>query len=336
MQSALYYPFTHPEHEAFLKTALFLWDSVDFIVPYDGFRPSGKTEQEDEALEIVGRSYVPTEKDKRATHDELTNLCNGPLPDKLAFDLQRPELAYDFYPQKLLHETWQMLAESRLAKIVSNTEVVSAASTGPLFGYYMMSILAVCCSQERKRLVTDQIDPYRTLANILVDSSPHPAEPRDWHGKLVALTLKGPDFGSISLKTLIDLRRHEDKLLLDMRRTFLDAVDKTAADICSNADNPNIVDELVEAFTDMMEKDLKELKRALRRSAASVLLSKEFGFSVLAATASVALEPISGTLLTVGGLTKGLLDYQDRRHKILREHPSSWLIAAGGTRFPLF
>jgi len=124
------------------------------------------------------------------------------------------------------------------------------------------------------------------------------------------------------------------QLLFDLRRSFLEAVDKTAADICSNADNPNTVSELIRTFTDTMEKDLKDLKRALRRSAASVLLSKEFGFSVLAATACVAVEPISGSMLTVGGLTKSLLDYQDRRHKILREHPSSWLFAAGGTSLP--
>ncbi len=332
MQSALYYPFTGPERESFLKTALFLWDSVDFIVPFRGFRPRGKTEEENEALEIVGRSYVPTEQDKRNAHDELSNLCNGPLPEKLAFELERPDLAYDFYPEKLLHETWEMLSQSRLARIVSDPRGVSSAFTGPLFGYYMMSILAVCCSQGRKRLVTDQMDPYRTLANILIDSSSHPALPGDWHGRLISLTLKGPNLGTVSLKRLIDLRKNEDRLLLDLRRAFLEAVDKAAADICSNADNPNIVSEVVQTFTDMVEKDLKELKRALRRSAASVLLSKEFGFSVLAATASVTLEPISGTLLTVGGLTKGLMDYQDRRRKILRGHPSSWLFATSAPK----
>jgi len=227
-----------------------------------------------------------------------------------------------------------MLSQSKLARVVSESGDVSSASTGPLFGYYMMSILAVCCSQGRKRLVTDQNDPYRTLANILVDSSPHLNSPDDWHGSLIALTLKGPDFGTVSLKSLIHLRKNEDKLLLDLRRAFLEAVDKTAADISLNADNPNIVIELIQTFTDTMEKDLKELKRALRRSAASVLLSKEFGFSVLAATASVTLEPISGSILIVGGLTKGLMDYQDRRRKILREHPSSWLFTAGGPKLP--
>ena len=170
MQSALYYPFTDPKRESFLKTALFLWDNVHFIVPYRDFRPHGNTDASTEALEIIGRNYVPTEKDQKNAHEELEDLCTSPSLEKLHFELETPEQAYDFYPQKLLPETWEMLAESRLARVVCDTSHVRRASTGPLFGYYMMSILAVCCSQGRKRLVTDENDPYRTLANILDDS----------------------------------------------------------------------------------------------------------------------------------------------------------------------
>lgn len=336
MQSALYYPFTGPEQESFLKTALFLWDSVDFIVPYATFRPYGKTSDFDEALELIGRNYVPTDEDKRNAHDELNGLCNGPLPNGLGFELEKPDLAYDFYPQKLLHETWEMLAESKLAKIVRDTTSVRSASTGPLFGYYMMSILAVCCSKGRKRLVTDQNDPYRTLAQILIDTDAQDfPKAGDWHGRLISVTLKGPDFEDVPLAELVKLRKREDKLLQDLRHAFLRAVDETASDICSNAGNPNTVRELVEGFTDSMEKDLKEMKRALRRSATFLLLSKEFGFSILAATTVATLEPISGILFTVGGLTKGLMEYQDRRHKILREYPSSWLFVANAPSVPI-
>jgi hypothetical protein len=147
--------------------------------------------------------------------------------------------------------------------------------------------------------------------------------------------LDGPNFSDISLSRLVDLRKREDKLLRDLRRTFLAEVDRTATDIAANAANPNIVRDLVASFTSDMERDLTELKRALGRSGASMLLSKEFGFSLLAATSAVALEPISGTILTVGGLTKGLLEYQDRRRKILRDHRSSWLLAAAGPRMPI-
>ena len=41
-----------------------------------------------------------------------------------------------------------------------------------------------------KMLVTDQNDPFRTLPNILVDSSSRLASPNNWHGGLIALTLK--------------------------------------------------------------------------------------------------------------------------------------------------
>jgi len=199
----------------------------------------------------------------------------------------------------------------------------------------MMTILAICCSRNRKRMVTDQTDPYRALANLLADESPTVACTDDWHGRLIALTLKGPDFTEVSLKRLVELRTGEDALLRDLRGSFLKAVDAAAVDIAANADNTNLVVERIDCFIADMERDLAELKRALNRSGASMILSKEFGFSILAAVSAVAVEPISGTLATVGGLTKGLMDYQDRRRKLLRDHPSSWLLATGGPRLPI-
>lgn len=57
MQSALYYPFTGPKSEQFLKTSMFLWDTLDFIVPWDAFRPYTDVLYGNEALEIIGRPY---------------------------------------------------------------------------------------------------------------------------------------------------------------------------------------------------------------------------------------------------------------------------------------
>ena len=92
--------------------------------------------------EIIGHAYVPTEVDKRNAHDELNKLCNEPVYERFNFELANPDADLEFYPQKLLHETWKMLSQSRLAKIVAHGDEVSRASTGPLFGYYMMTILA--------------------------------------------------------------------------------------------------------------------------------------------------------------------------------------------------
>ena len=337
MQSALYYPFTNPKGESFLKTALFLWDHVDVIVPFAGFQPYGNPFDSQEALEIIGRNYVPTDEDKQNAHKELEDVCNGPLSPKLTFELEAPERAYDIYPEKLLHKTWDMLAESRLARIVSNASHVHQASTTPLFAYYMMSILAVCCSQGRKRLVTDENDPYRALANVLVDSDDEITNAQEsWHGRLVALHLNGPDFSKVSLRKLIDLRKNEDQLLQDLRRHFLGVVDQTASDIRLHSKNPNTVRELVNDFKDKLEKDLVELKRALGRSGASTLLSRDFNVSVLAAIAASAtgLETVAGFTM-IGGLARELMSYQDRRHRILRAHPSSWPLQVTGPSMPI-
>ena len=335
MQTALYYPFTSPNQRGFLKTALFLWDSVDFIVPYREFRPYGRSKEEQAALEIIGRPYVPTPSDRRNAHDELERLCADGISKRFAFELETPEANYDFYPQKLLRQTWQMLADSKLARITTSEDEVSGASTGPLFGYYMMTILAICCARNRKRMVTDEADPYRALATLLADDSPTQLSFDNWHGRLVALALKGPNFADIPLARLIELRINEDALLRELRTTFLNAVDEAAVDITSNSDNTNIILERINSFTADMERDMIELKRALRRSAASVILSREFGFSILAAASALTFEPISGSLATVGGLSKSLMDYQDRRRKILKDHPASWLLATGGPRFPV-
>jgi hypothetical protein len=39
MRSALYYPHTSVDDEGIAKTALLLWDRLEFIVPWRGFLP---------------------------------------------------------------------------------------------------------------------------------------------------------------------------------------------------------------------------------------------------------------------------------------------------------
>ena len=337
MHSAMYYPFTGPNQEEFLKKALFLWDTVDFMVPYKDFRlhaPAVNAAAADAALEIIGRGYVPTDEDKQNAHEELEDFCTGPLSDKLVFDVEEPELLYPFYPQKLFSDTWEMLAESRLAKCVANSEGIQDISTSKLFGYYLMSVLAVCCNRGRKALITDAFDPYRALATILTDASDKQlAAHEDPRSKLLSIRLNGPSFIDTTLEQLVSVRTNEDQLVRELRNRFLEALDKAASNISANAGNSNTVREVREEFARNMELDLVELKRALGRSATSILLTKEAGLSVLALTA-VPLTPVSG-VLAIGGLYKGLTDYKDRRRKILLEHPSSWLLATAGPRMPI-
>jgi len=334
MNSALYYPFTGPQQTTFLKTAMFLWDSVDFIVPHENFHQSGNCKAELEALELIGRKYVPTLKDKEDAHNDLEDICTSTIGDRFIFELEQPDLAYNFYPQKLLPETWEMLEESKLAKLIQRDGGgVSQISTGPLFGYYMMTILAICCARNRKRLITDQSDPYRALTKLLGDDYRNEPNSNDWHSKLISLSFAGPDFSDIPLERLTKLRKKENKLMCEIRHNFLKSVDKATSDISDNSDNANVVKDRIQEFTQEMEKDLKELKRALRRSATSLMLSKEFCFSVIATTA-VTVAPVAG-VLTAGSLAKGLMDYQDRRRDLLKSHPSSWLFSSTGSKMKI-
>jgi len=157
----------------------------------------------------------------------------------------------------------------------------------------------------------------------------------DWHGRLVALSFSGPNFADVPLEDLVTLRAREDDLLHGLRRTFLNQVDRTVTEITAKAESSREVADLITEFHQTMERDLRELKRSLRRSAAGVLLSKEFAFAVTAVAAASAV-PVSGGLLASGGLAKALINYQDRRRQLLRDHPSAWLFAAGQRRLPLY
>ena len=169
MYSALYYPFTEIKNPLFLKTSLFLWDKVDIIVPYEGFRPHGRDPVEAQALEILANPYVPTEQDKEAAHTELESICAQGLPDELRFELDQPEKVYGIYTQKLLPETWEMLEDSHLARSLKSSDDRVSVSTGQTFAYYMMSILAICCAGDKRRLVTDESDSYRSVYHMLAD-----------------------------------------------------------------------------------------------------------------------------------------------------------------------
>ena len=54
MRSALYYPHTAPNSEDIVKTALLLWDRLEFIVPWEHFRPHYKNRQIARAMELIG------------------------------------------------------------------------------------------------------------------------------------------------------------------------------------------------------------------------------------------------------------------------------------------
>ncbi len=81
MQNALYFPHIHVQTDRMMKTALLLWDQVEVITPWPGFRISydelGYNAEETRDLEhahrLINREHVPSDDEKRAAHDALQN-----------------------------------------------------------------------------------------------------------------------------------------------------------------------------------------------------------------------------------------------------------------------
>jgi hypothetical protein len=71
MRSALYYPHTEVENAGLLKTALLLWDQLEFIVPYPEYEFSYQDRLVAEAVELVGVKHSPSDEEKKQAHEYI-------------------------------------------------------------------------------------------------------------------------------------------------------------------------------------------------------------------------------------------------------------------------
>ena len=80
MRTALYYPHTFPrDPEGMMRSAPLLWDHLEFIVPFRGYRRNKErggiftpdyplSSEIDEAIELIGIMRVPSVEGKKAAH----------------------------------------------------------------------------------------------------------------------------------------------------------------------------------------------------------------------------------------------------------------------------
>src|SRR5437870_2825322 len=61
METALYFPFSTIEDPFLLKSALLLWDQLEYISPGDWLQPQTRDPDLLEAIDIVGKPIYPTE-----------------------------------------------------------------------------------------------------------------------------------------------------------------------------------------------------------------------------------------------------------------------------------
>src|SRR6185312_9916808 len=175
MRSALYYPHTKVRSEQLLKTALMFWDNLYVIAPWPTYRPDYDLPHANEAFSIIGRCHYPSDAEKKRAHDSVNDFLKRPLPRAFFYSSADEDIeTYDIYPEKLLHETVEMLRERGMSQSVGHRNMRSSAATG----LTIMNIIADCCAGDTLARVTDRGVAYANLAGLLVQE-PEAALPRN-------------------------------------------------------------------------------------------------------------------------------------------------------------
>lgn len=317
MRSALYYPHTHIQSEALLRTALLLWDNVAVVAPYPSFVPDYEDRSFQEAFEIIGRCHYPTEQEKRNAHELIEDFATRTLPKAFYYDEGGEEVlsssqirpyrywspflpdlthcrqrfrsmaregVYEIYAQKLLPETWALLREAGMA---GSETYEGDVRTPEVTGLGVMSLLADCCAGETLTRVTDREAAYAAIANLFTTSSEDKPDGGGEMEGLAEVALATINLSDVPLHQLIDFRKEEEASatghsIRDLRHSLLARMEAQSAQI-EGMKSQSDREQLRFEFEADMRDDLASLRSALRLEAWQVLGWKELSTIALAA-----------------------------------------------------
>jgi hypothetical protein len=339
MRSALYYLHTAVNTESIIKSALLLWDHLEFIVPFNGFRPRYRNRTIARAMELIGLPHLPNQQEKEETHTRIKELLGRRLPPQLYYrPRSRGESHYEMYPQKLLPATWDLLLKSRMSGKLSPHRALTEPG-----GLLIMSILADSCAGTTRSRVTDRIDVYATLSGFLGNNPLAPQiDKSKAYAALVPLSIQVLDAPRMSLTSLIALREREAKesghTLRDLRHRYLESLETYVTRLTQEKVRQSDVVEIQRQFADDMKIDFKHLKKELGFAGRDALFSKEVIITALAALGTVAswaadLPLAAATTLadfpvTIWGLLSARNKYLSARDTIMQKHPMAYLYEA--------
>jgi hypothetical protein len=353
MRSALYYPHTNVRNEGLIKTALLLWDRLEYIVPWPDFRARYPNRRLAKAMDIIGAAHCPNDDEKQEMHLRLGQFLNRRLPPQLYFRRQRRnpdgphfQEPYEMYPQKLLPDSWRLLQEARIAGKRRDSSDYPLSESG---GLTVMFILADCCAGTTRSRVTDRGDAYATVAGFIGNNPDGPKITKaDAHGLLVPISLNVIDASNVGIDTLLKLREREEKesghTLRNLRHRYVDGLETYASRLANEKATKADAREIRRQFADDMKADFKDLRAELGFAGKEALLSSAFIATVLAAVgstaswlfgASVPLEGVvtaAGVPARIGGILGVRNKYLKERRAILKQHPMAYLYEAGVAR----
>ena len=323
--SGLYFPHTKVRAPLILKTALLLWDEIQFIIPHEEFkwRPENENKLVSEAYDLIGNPHVPTDAEKRQVHEQVEEILTVPGSHQWLTqpDDSLVEYRYEIYPQKLLHETWDLLEQSGLVKQNGSPGYFPSYGqfedivTSYKLGLLLMLYLAQACAGTTRRLITDRVSAYSALNEALaVTTNPGQNAPQS-HLRIVTRSLKIIDADKIGLDKLIALRRSENgsdgHRLRKMRHKYLAMIDQFALELTNAADAD--VDEIQRQHEQSMKDDLAELRDELKFARTDALHEKEI-FVAMVAAAGMSVAPIAVPAGIVSIITLNRTRLKYKRH----------------------
>jgi hypothetical protein len=322
-----------------MKTALLLWDRVEYICP-NNFVPTPYHDKlMAEAAELITHQHVPSTSEKRAAHKEVTRLLSKPLPEWFLFEPKSPISPYEILPGKFYNETWQALTEQGLARLNPmpvRGYTFSDYMVHPSLGYTLMSILADVCAGAEKRTITDETDSYAALTRYFTQDAGGQygdvglADNLDAEReRLITISLKIIDVRGVSLKKLVRLRKQEEKearkdtFLRSLRENYFAELDSYVKRL-HGATREGDIEEIERQFEQSMTGDLITLRKELKDEAVNVILSKEF-LGAIAVAAGAVIEPVTTTTISSALIAKSIRDYRGKKRAKYRGHAMSWL-----------
>ena len=280
-------------------------------------------------MELVARAIVPAADEKHIVHEAILELITSDLPPWMSFDLEDPDLTYQIYPQKFLGETWEALRETELARQEGPGQLDDYVM-GQWLGLTMMSELAAVCAGSQKQMITDRIDAYAALGRLAAAGDPdgeYGGNDPDVH-RLITRSLQLVDPRKADLGRLVELRKREeagsDTLLAELRSGYAASVARAIDALENDAKTERDAQEIEREFVSEMERDLSELKRALRLDAGVALMTKPVLLGIGVGAGALVVPWLSGAV-QVASLAGLGLAYGEKRRRRLKRHPMSWL-----------
>jgi hypothetical protein len=346
MHTSLYYPHTKIQTMNLIKTALLLWDRVEYICPKEFVPAPYEDKLMAEAAELITQQHIPSVAEKIETHKVVERLLSKPLPAWFLFEPESPIPPYQILPGKFHDETWRALREQGYAEL-NPTPVPGYDFTDymlhPSLGYTLMSILADVCAGKEKQTITDQSDSYAALTRFftqdaggqygdveLADSVESECE------RLVTVSLGIIDVQGVPLNKLIQLRKREEKesgkgtFLRSLREKYFSELDSYVKRL-HGATRESDKHEIERQFEQSMAGDLNNLRKELKDEAVNVIVSKEF-LGAMAVTFGAVVEPVTTSLISSALLAKAARDYVDEKRTKYTGHAMSWLYMLNPSR----